>query len=206
MAPVLSITAEQLSDYYQKDKKESIHLQTFRTLPNPWHILGFDQAIKLEEQSNAIVGQSLPTSQLLENITKTGYMIKQEEAWGVAQMVRAAVLKAIEAKRETGLIKHSLEARVTLYIDHENETLRFFDDLLKELKGQTPQDFLCEFFIVSQVEIVTDKKDLEATTLSGLYASVDTACGIKCPRCWQWDETKHKDGLCKRCAAIVDKR
>lgn len=32
MAPILSFTAEQLSDYYQKDKKDSIHLQTFASL------------------------------------------------------------------------------------------------------------------------------------------------------------------------------
>ena len=121
-------------------------------------------------------------------------------------MARAALLKAIEAKREVGLIKHSLEARVTLYIDPEHETVQLFDDLFKNLKGQAPQDFLREFLIVSQVEIVSDKKGLEATTLSGLYASVDTARGVKCPRCWQWEETKHADGLCKRCAAIVGKR
>ena len=206
IAPILSITAEQLSDCYQKNKKESIHLQTFRNIPNPWLVLGLDQAVELEKQSNAVVGDQLPPSHLLENITKTGYMIKQEESWAVAQMARAALLKAIEAKREVGLIKHSLEARVTVYIDPEHETLRLFDDLLKSLKDQTAQDFLREFLIVSQVEIVTDKNDLEATTLSGLYARVDTARGVKCPRCWQWEETIHADGLCKRCAAIVDKR
>jgi Isoleucyl-tRNA synthetase len=132
-------------------------------------------------------------------------MIKQEECWQVAQMARSALLKAIEAKREVGLIKHSLEARVTLFIDQENETLQLFDDLLKSLNDQSPQDFLREFLIVSQVEIVTDKKDLEATTFSGLYASVGTARGAKCPRCWQWEETKHPDGLCSRCEAIVAK-
>ena len=29
MAPIMSFTAEQISDYYQKNKKESIHLQKF---------------------------------------------------------------------------------------------------------------------------------------------------------------------------------
>ena len=96
----------------------------------------------------------IPPSHLLENITKTGYMIKQEESWAVAQMGRSALLKAIETKRETGLIKHSLEARVTIYIDPEHETLRLFDDLLKNLKGQSAEDFLREFLIVSQVEML----------------------------------------------------
>ena len=202
IAPILSITAEQLSDCYQKDKRESIHLQTFKSITNPWQVLGLETAIKQEKELSDVV----PPTHALENITKTGYMVKQEESWSVAQMARAALLKAIEAKREVGLIKHSLEARVTLYIDPEHETVQLFDDLLKNLKGQAPQDFLREFLIVSQIEIVSDKKGLEATTLSGLYASVDTARGVKCPRCWQWEETKHADGLCKRCAAIVGKR
>lgn len=34
MAPILSFTAEQLSDHYQKNKKDSIHLQQFALLHN----------------------------------------------------------------------------------------------------------------------------------------------------------------------------
>lgn len=37
MAPILSFTAEYLSDYYQKDKAVSIHLQDFVQLPAVWH-------------------------------------------------------------------------------------------------------------------------------------------------------------------------
>lgn len=203
IAPILSVTAEQLSDCYQKNKTDSIHLQTFRVVPNPWQILGADKAVEMEKQSRMILQPQVPPSHLLENITKTGYMIKQEECWQVAQMARSALLKAIESKREQGLIKHSLEARITLYIDPEHETLRLLDDLFNNLNDQTPHDFLREFLIVSQVELVQDKKGLESTTLSGLYTLVSTAHGVKCPRCWQWEETKHKDGLCSRCAAIV---
>jgi isoleucyl-tRNA synthetase len=50
MAPILSFTAEQVSDLYQKDKKESIHLQVFNDLDSMlkklptqdkelWHLL-----------------------------------------------------------------------------------------------------------------------------------------------------------------------
>lgn len=202
MAPILSITAEQLSDCYQKDKKESIHLQTFKVVPNPWELVGRE---KVDGQAPLALSQ-LSVTQLLENITKTGYMIKQEECWQVAQLARSALLKAIEAKREVGLIKHSLEARVTLYIDPEHETSRHLLDLLNNLNDQKPEDFLREFLIVSQVELVSDKKNLEATTLSGLYAVITTARGIKCPRCWQWEESKHPQGLCTRCATIVGKK
>jgi isoleucyl-tRNA synthetase len=171
-------------------------------VPNPWKILGMD---KIDAQAPLAFSQ-LPVLHVLENITKTGYMIKQEECWQVAQLARSALLKAIEAKREVGLIKHSLEARVTLYIDPEHETLRLLLDLLNNLHDQTPQDFLREFLIVSQVELVTEKNGLDATTLSGLYASITTARGVKCPRCWQWEDTKNPHGLCARCAAIVDKK
>ncbi len=206
MAPILSITAEQLSDLYQSDKKDSIHLQTFNAVPNPWELLGQEKAIEHEEDLLEVMGRPMPLTHVFDNVTKTGYMVKQEESWAVAQMVRASLLKAIEAKREVGLIKHSLEARITLYIDPEHETLRFFSELINNLNGSTPEDFLREFLIVSQVQIVTDKKDLEATTMSGLYALVETARGTKCPRCWQWEETKHKDGLCSRCASIVKQK
>jgi isoleucyl-tRNA synthetase len=202
LAPILSVTAEQLSDNYQKNKKESIHLQTFKVVPNPWEILGMEKT----EGQVPLAFSKLPVSHVLENITKTGYMIKQEECWQVALLARSALLKAIEAKREVGLIKHSLEARVALFIDPEHETLRLLLDLLNNLHDQTPQDFLREFLIVSQVELATEKDGLEATILSGLYASVTTARGVKCPRCWQWEETKHPQGLCTRCAAIVDKK
>ncbi len=38
-APILSFTAEQVSDHYQKNKKQSIHLQNFAPLQNVWELL-----------------------------------------------------------------------------------------------------------------------------------------------------------------------
>ncbi len=206
MAPILSITAEQLSDLYQKNKKESIHLQKFSIIPSPWEVLGNSEAKKVEKDLFESLGRQIQPIHALDNITKNSYMIKQEEAWGVVHMVRAALLKAIEAQREKGLIKHSLEARITLYMDPDNETLGLFNDLLKALNSQTAQDFLKELLIVSQVDIIQDKKDLESTVLAGLYALVETARGVKCPRCWQWEESDEPHGLCKRCSIIVSKK
>ena len=39
--------------------------------------------------------------------------------WQTLKDVRAVLLKAIELEREKGLIKHSLEAHVTVFIDKE---------------------------------------------------------------------------------------
>jgi isoleucyl-tRNA synthetase len=203
MAPILSITAEQLSDHYQKNKKESIHLQTFSMVPSPWDILGQSEAEKAEKDMFELTGGLTQPISLLDNVTKTGYAIKQEESWGVVHMVRSALLKAIEVQREKGIIKHSLEACLTIYIDPENETLALFVDLLKGLHNQTAQEFLKELLIVSKIEIADDKKGLEATTLTGLYALVTTADGVKCPRCWQWEKSDDPHGLCSRCSRIV---
>src|SRR5579872_576442 len=81
MAPVLSFTAEQISDEYQKDKIESIHLQQFPIMQPVW-----------KENS------------------------EQEHAWRILKDVRSALLKSIEIQREKQLIKHSLEAAVTMYV------------------------------------------------------------------------------------------
>ncbi|HSW73925.1 MAG TPA: class I tRNA ligase family protein, partial [Candidatus Limnocylindria bacterium] len=50
MAPILSITAEQLSDVYQKDKKQSIHLQNFAWL-EPQKRLELDQETEAQWQA-----------------------------------------------------------------------------------------------------------------------------------------------------------
>ena len=44
---------------------------------------------------------------------------QKEDAWATLKEIRSAVLKGIEELREKGIIKHSLEASVTLYIAPE---------------------------------------------------------------------------------------
>ena len=205
IAPILSITAEQLSDLYQKDKQESIHLSTFNALPNPWSILGTEQAVSRAELDLAAAQRVYSHDVIMKEVSKTSYIIKQEQYWMALTQMRSALLKAIEGKRETGMIKHSLEARVIINYDLENDAMQAIDEFFKNLKDQTAQEFLKEFLIVSQIEFVTDKGELEPTIMKGLSASVEQARGTKCPRCWQWEETKNKYGLCKRCAAIVKK-
>jgi len=157
MAPILSFTAEQLSDYYQKDKKHSIHLQEFAVLP------------------------------------KVAFA---ESEWALLLEIRPAVLKAIEKLREQGIVKHSLEAKVTLAWASASP----FDDM-KSIKDIPA--FLKEFFIVSEAIVSSDTAGLQSTEYPGLYAYVEHAAGVKCPRCWNWDTSSREDGLCRRCAAIV---
>ena len=69
--------------------------------------------------------------------------------------------------------------------------------------GESTESFLKEFLIVSQFTVATIKDNLEETELKGLFARVEHAEGVKCPRCWQWDLSNDPDGLCRRCEKIV---
>lgn len=164
MAPILSFTAEQLSDEYQKGKTDSIHLQQFSAA-----------------QSTA-----------------------KNDAWEMLKDIRSALLKVIEVQREKGSIKHSLEAKVTLYISPEASFAAKMNEFFSTFKNsETAESFLKEFLIVSQCKLQTDAAHLEETELQGLFARVDHADGVKCPRCWQWDISEDSDALCRRCQKII---
>ncbi|HLW73225.1 MAG TPA: isoleucine--tRNA ligase [Candidatus Babeliales bacterium] len=166
MAPILSFTAEQISDEYQKNKTDSIHLQRFPVVHNVW---------------------------------------ERNDSWEILKNMRSALLKAIELQREKQIVKHSLEAQVTLYINPEadfaDKINNFFMDMNE--KGESTESFLKEFLIVSRCTIQVNSHNLEETELKGLFARVEHAQGVKCPRCWQWDISNDPDGLCNRCQKIV---
>jgi len=159
LAPILSFTAEQISDFYQRNKTYSIHLQSFADI--------------------AAVSK---------------HVVVDDDVWAQLLALRSAILKAIEIQREKGIIKHSLESRVLIFFDAQ------ISDQLKKIASS---DFLREFLIVSQVELVDDSPDLEQTALVGLKVLVQRARGTKCPRCWQYEEATHEHGLCSRCKQIV---
>lgn len=190
MAPILSFTAEQLSDCYQVDKKESIHLTMFPSVDS----LVIKSTIK-------------------------------EEQWQALRKFRSVVLKAIEVLRKEGTIKHSLEAKVTVAMNTAHETAKTVHNLLMDVEknGQTKEQFLKEYFIVSQCsveifeqneeeedEVIVDEDGVEYfadsfSADSGLLVKAGHADGVKCPRCWQWEVTDHEHGLCARCQQAVSK-
>lgn len=173
MAPIMSFTAEQVSDLYQKNKTESIHLQCFAEAPDEWQIFIKD--------------------------------MDQETLRDYIRAIRSAVLKAIELERAQDKIKHSLEAHVTFYVDPamgDDALYRAFIEAIKA-SGQTVENFFREYFIVSQVVFASDKTGLQSTAVPGLFVHIERARGVKCPRCWNWDETTHEHKLCHRCQPIV---
>jgi isoleucyl-tRNA synthetase len=166
IAPVLSCTAEYVSDHYQKNKKESIHLQQFA-------------------DTTPFTQQTLPLDQWFASLKE----------------IRGVILKQIETLREKNIIKHSLEAAVTLTLDPELYNLDgFFESL--EKTNQDVELFFKELCIVSQVTMKFEK-NIQNEGHPGILVHVAKAHGVKCPRCWNWEENSNPHGLCNRCTMIV---
>lgn len=170
MAPILSFTAEQISDHAQTDKPRSIHLQDFTNL---------DFLLEL-------------------NLDLA--------AWDKVLQLRSAILRAIESQRETGVIKHSLEAAVEIDFTAPvgQEYLSALETILNSSNKQTIAEFLQEFMIVSKVQLLENATNLPDSQLTGIKIGVSQAVGNKCPRCWKYELNSHVDGLCARCQKVVN--
>ena len=110
--------------------------------------------------------------------------------------VRSAVTKALEAERQQGRIKQSLEAHVHLEADGE------LGRLLHAHEWMLP-----ELFIVSGISL--DASAGAETAVEGLRVGVERASGEKCSRCWMILEDVGADethpGVCGRCAGVLQR-
>jgi isoleucyl-tRNA synthetase len=200
MAPILSFTAEQISDEYQKDKTDSIHLQQFPVVQNIWEQLAHRSSL---QDPQPIFHKFSPS--IMYKTEEIALRHDQEDCWEILKNMRSALLKAIELQREKQIVKHSLEAQVALYINPAVEFAAKINNFFRQMneKGEATESFLKEFLIVSQCTVQSNSDNLAETELKGLFARVEHAQGVKCPRCWQWDATNDPDGLCNRCVKIV---
>jgi len=183
-APILSFTSEQVSDYYQTDKQNSIHLQKFANITEVWEEL----VLRLGLSDNA-------------------KLIAWQDGWQHLFVIRNGLLKAIEEQRALGLIKHPLEARLEIYLDKSNEQIFKIVQYIMQAEKLTGQDlalFLKEFLIVSQVILQDAPAQLFATQVPGLFVTVKRAVGEKCPRCWKYDVNQHRYNLCHECQIILE--
>ena len=117
--------------------------------------------------------------------------------WDKIARLRREVNKKLEAERQTGLIGHSLDARVLLNIANADYSF---------IKDYTENE-VSDLFIVSQVKFVNDS--LAESEIEGISISVEKASGEKCERCWKYDEEvghdhNHSD-VCPRCASVLEK-
>lgn len=179
IAPVLSFTAEQISDHYQKDKKQSIHLQSFAQLPAEW-----DLSSLLEKWRVNLMDLELTLASIAKD-----------------------VMYATELLREQKIIKRSIEAKVHFSIMPHTKGALFFEALVKDLHAHNESEirFLKDWLLVSQVSYNFGEQLGDKTTIDGISFVVQKAEGAKCPRCWQWDVASNSDNLCNRCWPLVKK-
>ncbi len=177
MAPILSFTAEELAGFYQIGGCASGEAQEGTAC----------DSIHLQPFTNTFEVDSLP-----------------QNTWILLEQVRDAVLKAIERKREALVVKHSLEAKITIHMDKSAQECASINELISALRGREDVTrFFKDWFIVSQVVFADSLTGLGATDLPWLAITAEHADGIKCPRCWQWEVTDRADQLCSRCADVL---
>ncbi|AXA34471.1 isoleucine--tRNA ligase [Francisella adeliensis] len=121
------------------------------------------------------------------------------EFWAKTQNIRSEVNRVLELKRNEDLIKASLEAKITLFVDSTNMAL--LNKLQNELR------FL---LISSQAELKSiDDKTSSAveSTIPGLYIDIEKLEETKCERCWHrsasvGENSEHPD-ICSRCVENI---
>ena len=121
--------------------------------------------------------------------------------WSVLSQLRTGVNAALESARADKKIGKSLEACVTLVTDKP-----IVESNLAETQNRFGSQW-ADLILVSTVE-VSDSAELYAqgaeTPIEGVHVLVREAEGVKCPRCWKHTHSTHADGLCPRCAAVVE--
>jgi len=201
-APILSFMSEQVSDHYQDAQADSIHLQRFVTLSSVWNT--FADVGDYSAESSSVYEAPMVRSQ--HAIQSRVAQLTQLQWWSHIMSLRDVVLKAIEEQRQQGVVRHSLEARVSLYVD---ETFDGYDAVMKfmqmcdDIPHTDVQNVFQEVFVVSQVAWHNAADQLYGTECPGVYVRVEHAHGDKCPRCWRWSAAVAETGVCQRCRDVL---
>lgn len=113
-----------------------------------------------------------------------------ESKWDKLLEVRDDVNKALEESRNEKVIGKSLEAAVELY-SNDAEVVELLNSVAN----------LNQFFIVSKVEV----KENDGVAYDLATVKVTKAEGHRCERCWNIVDEVNEEGLCPRCASILNK-
>ena len=120
--------------------------------------------------------------------------------WNAIMKVKTVVNKGLEKARSEDLIRHSLEASVTVYA--EGELLQ----LLKAYEEQLPYVFITSYAKVEPLSSAPEEA-ISDDEIKGLKVVVERAPGKKCERCWMYSEEVGKDteypDVCPRCARVL---
>ena len=108
---------------------------------------------------------------------------------------KSEIAKAIEQARKEKVIGHSLDARITIAAPEKMRAL--FAQHLEDLRA---------LLIVSQLRLAEEKeitKPYKSVEIKGLFVGVEKARGVKCERCWIYEESVGSDAkhptVCGRC-------
>lgn len=129
----------------------------------------------------------------LARFEKSGLSVEDptlKEDMAKALAMRKDVLKALEESKQAGQLKKSNEAALKVNINEEDR---------KQIESVI--DNLAQWLMVSRVEFTQD----ELKAYEACQVAVEKATGHVCPRCWNYTESEHEDGLCDRCAAVLEK-
>ena len=202
IAPIMSFTAEQISDTYQRDKKVSIHLQPFVD-PDKLHEALYKKTHILPGLREPYAGGVWRVSDEMTHWQQENLFLDQ---WELLKEVRSVLLKALEIEREKGVIKHSLEASITFYADTARPEFASLQGLFDGIKarGISLDDFFKEYLVVSNFKFASSAGTIPHSTMQGIHVNVEVAAGLKCPRCWKYDTSGHPDGLCSRCEKVLN--
>ena len=177
-----------------------------------WHMLGMllrDMAPVLSFTAEEIYAHlpaglrgTEPTVFALQPVDSAPFLLEEgkRDDWTVLTAVRGAVTKAIEPMRRDGVIGHSLDTRVTLFV--ADELRQHIDGLNTDLRA---------FCIVSQIAMqpleAAPQQAYRDEEIAGLAIGVEKAHGEKCERCWIYSTELGTDAehptLCPRCAAVI---
>ena len=114
--------------------------------------------------------------------------------WDTLFALRGDVNLALEAARAEKRIGKALEAHVTL-------TAR--DDAAKAALEAVKDMDLVSVLLVSSVEL-GEAEGVQGAAFPGLTVAVTEAKGTKCPRCWMHSTEANEEGLCPRCAKVME--
>ena len=107
-----------------------------------------------------------------------------------ALALRKDVLKALEEAKQAGVLKKSNEAALKIHAPADIKAA--VDSVI---------DNPAQWLMVSDVQFTDEAlKPYETVEIELSHAK-----GHVCPRCWNYTESEHEDGLCDRCAAVLGK-
>ena len=135
------------------------------------------------EDAESVHLTDFPAKNLIDDATL-------EAKWDKLLEVRDDVNKALEESRNEKVIGKSLEAAVEIY-SNDSEVVELLNSV----------DNLHQLFIVSSVEV----KENDGVAYDLATVKVTKAEGHRCERCWNIVEEVNEEGLCPRCASILNK-